>query len=350
MDTEEDVLFHVENGCGLIRMNRPHALNALTLTMVRMIMPVLKKWAIDDSISYVVIEGAGEKGFCAGGDIRALHDWGKAGAPEAIGFYREEYQLNHLIKRFPKPYIALMDGITMGGGVGMSVHGTYRIVSPRTVFAMPETGIGLLPDVGGTYFLPRLSGKIGTYMALTGARLKAADCLYTSIATHYSDDMEGLRAALLAGGGADELIDIFTAHCSRPPEPTPLARQQADIDRLFGAPNIHAILQKLQEEGSDWAQENHAIISTKSPMSCAVALRQMQEGAAADFETCMQIEFRAVSRIMAGHDFYEGVRAVIIDKDNQPRWQPAAFADVTDAMIDAIFAPLARDELNFING
>ncbi|MEC8094690.1 MAG: enoyl-CoA hydratase/isomerase family protein, partial [Pseudomonadota bacterium] len=196
-----EVEFSQNGAGGIITLNRPDALNALTLSMVRDMAPVLEDWARDPAVEHVVIEGAGEKGFCAGGDIRALHDWGRAADAEATGFYREEYALNHLIKTFSKPYIALIDGITMGGGVGVSVHGRYRVCTENTVFAMPETGIGLLPDVGGTYFLPRLPGFIGTYMVLTGARLRAADLYYTGIATHHmpSAQLEKLKQELAAG-------------------------------------------------------------------------------------------------------------------------------------------------------
>mgnify|MGYP003745624715 CR=1 FL=1 len=340
----ENALLTQKSGqCGHIILNRPQALNALTLDMVRALDVILRQWAADDGVTHVFIEGAGDKGFCAGGDIRALHDWGKSGAPEATGFYREEYVVNTLIKRFPKPYIALMDGVTMGGGVGVSVHGSHRIVTDKTVFAMPETGIGLLPDVGGTYFLPRLQGKIGTYMALTGARLKAHDCIYAGIATHYvpETEIEALKSSILSGGKIDEIL--------RPYQQTvpdaPIAALQALIDRLFDGDSVTDIMGALDADGSEWALAQAATIAQKSPTSCAVALRQMKLGSAADFEECMRIEMRAVTRIMAGHDFFEGVRAVIIDKDNAPNWLPSRSADISQADIDAIFAPLENGEL-----
>lgn len=339
----DEVLLEKRGACGHIVLNRPQALNALTLTMVRALDPVLRQWAVDPDISHVFIEGAGEKGFCAGGDIRALHDWGKAGAPEATGFYREEYVVNTLIKRFPKPYIALMDGVTMGGGVGVSVHGQYRLVTDRTVFAMPETGIGLLPDVGGTYFLPRLRGEIGTYMALTGARLKAADCLYAGIATHYVplSDIDEVRDALLTGGNVEDVLSSY----GRSDLPAPLESVQGEIDRLFNGNSVVEILAALEADGSDWARAQRDTILQKSPTSCGVALRQCREGADLEFEDCMRLEMRAVTRIMSEHDFYEGVRAVIIDKDQSPKWQPNRFGDVDSAMLDKIFADLGAKEL-----
>ena len=334
----EEVLFTRRGKSGVMTLNRPEALNALTLNMVRLIKPVLSEWAMDASIDYVVIEGAGEKGFCAGGDIRALHDWGKAGAPEATGFYREEYQLNHQIKTFPKPYIALIDGITMGGGVGVSVHGDYRVATEKTLFAMPETGIGLLPDVGGTYFLPRLAGETGAWLVLTGARLRGTDSLAAGVATHYmaSEKIEVLKDALAMGGNVEA---ILAAH-HETPEGASLPAQQADIDRLFVGDRVADIVAALEAGGGDWAAKQAAAIKTKSPTSAAVALRQMRDGIKADFDECMRIEMRAVTRIMALPDFYEGVRATIIEKDGAPQWSPLAD-------IEAIFAPLGDGELNF---
>lgn len=341
----DEVLFEKQGQTGLITLNRPDALNALTLNMVRLMTPVLTAWAQDDAIAHVVIEGAGEKGFCAGGDIRALHDWGKAGAPEATGFYREEYQLNRLIKRFPKPYIALMDGITMGGGVGVSVHGSHRVASERTLFAMPETGIGLLPDVGGTYFLPRLPGETGAWLVLTGARLRGADSYAAGVATHYtaSDNLSALKADLAAGGDVDALL----ARHHEEPQGASLPQQQSDIDRLFGGERVSDILAALEAEDSAWAAKQAAAIQGKSPTSAAVALHQMRQGKNADFDACMQMEMRAVTRLMAKPDFYEGVRATIIEKDGAPHWSPAKHEDVTAEQIRAIFAALGDDELKF---
>lgn len=334
----EEVLFEVRGKSGVITLNRPEALNALTLNMVRLMKPVLSDWAADEAIEHVVIEGAGEKGFCAGGDIRALHDWGQAGAPEATGFYREEYQLNRQIKTFPKPYIALIDGITMGGGVGVSVHGSHRVATERTLFAMPETGIGLLPDVGGTYFLPRLAGQTGAWLVLTGARLRGADALVSGVATHYTDgeNMDKLKAALAEGGDVEA---ILAAH-HQTPDGASLPAQQGDIDRLFAGDSVADIGAALEKDGGDWAMAQLAAIKTKSPTSAAVALRQMRDGIKADFDDCMRIEMRAVTRIMALPDFYEGVRATIIEKTGAPNWSP-------QADIDAIFAPLGEDELAF---
>ncbi len=340
----QEITFETCGKSGVITLNRPEALNALTLNMVRLMKPALAAWAEDDAVENIIIEGAGDKGFCAGGDIRALHDWGKANATEATGFYREEYQLNRTIKTFPKPYIALIDGITMGGGVGVSVHGDYRVATERTMFAMPESGIGLLPDVGGTYFLPRLTGEIGAWLVLTGARLRGGDAFAAGIATHYtpSENIAPLKDALSGGG---DVAAILAAHHQTPDADLPAL--QSDIDRLFGGALVRDILAALYADGSAWAQQQAAAIEAKSPTSAAVALRQMREGINCDFDACMQIEMRAVTRIMALGDFYEGVRATILDKDNAPVWSPATHADVTDEQIDAIFAHLGDDELEF---
>lgn len=343
MSQEAEVLFSRIGSAGLITLNRPRALNALTLNMVRLIHPQLNEWARDPSIKLVMIEGAGEKGFCAGGDIRALHDWGKAGAREVYDFYREEYHLNTAIKRYPKPYIALMDGITMGGGVGMSVHGSHRVATERLVFAMPETGIGLIPDVGGTYFLPRLPGQVGMYLALTGERLKAADACYAGIADMFVEGsrIEALKQALGKAGDADAVLSGFKSD----PGPAPLASQQGMIDQHFGGDSVADILASLKADGSDWAQAMARLIESKSPTCEIVAHRQLRLGASLSFEACMAVDFRLTSRCMQGHDFYEGVRAVIIDKDQTPKWQPANLAEVTKASVDAYFETLGVDEL-----
>lgn len=346
MSQEAEVLFSRVGSAGLITLNRPKALNALTLNMVRLIHPQLNEWARDPSIRIVMIEGAGEKGFCAGGDIRALHDWGKAGARDAYDFYREEYHLNTAIKRYPKPYVALMDGITMGGGVGMSVHGSHRVATERLVFAMPETGIGLIPDVGGTYFLPRLPGHIGMYLALTGERLKAADACYAGIADAFvgGDRIEALKLALGEGNDVDAVLAAFKAD----PGVAPLKAMQTIIDRHFAGDSVADILASLKADGGEWALAMMRLIEAKSPTCEMVAHRQLRLGTNLSFEECMAVDFRLTSRCMQGHDFYEGVRAVIIDKDQAPKWKPARLEDVSKALVDAYFETLGADELKLV--
>ncbi|MGK2739578.1 enoyl-CoA hydratase/isomerase family protein [Tepidicaulis sp. LMO-SS28] len=342
--SDAEVLFERQGVAGIITLNRPKALNSLTLNMVRLIHPQLEAWAGDEAVKLVIIRGAGEKAFCAGGDIRALHDWGKAGDKTQIDFYREEYRLNRLIKTFPKPYVALMDGINMGGGVGLSVHGSHRVATERTLFAMPETGIGLFPDVGGTFFLPRCPGEVGMYLALTGTRIKAADCLYAGIADAYvpSEKLDVLTA--LAGG--EDPASAIAAHREEAGEPS-LAEHRAAIDTHFSKSGVTAILTSLDEDRSGWAAETAKAIRAKSPLSTKVAYAQVREGAGLDFDACMKLEFRLTNRFMAGHDFYEGVRAVVIDKDQAPKWEPATLKAVTDDMVRAYFASLGPEELTF---
>lgn len=346
MADEPDIIFETRGRAGLVTLNRPKALNALNRAMVNLMHPQLAAWAHDPAVELVVVRAAGEKAFCAGGDIRQLHDWGKQGDPAMRAFYREEYRLNTFIKRYPKPYVALVDGIVMGGGVGLSVHGSHRVAGERLMFAMPETGIGLFPDVGGTFFLPRLPGRTGTWLALTGARLGQVDALWSGIATHAaaSADFDAIADALCENGDPDETLAAF----ARPAAPASVAPLLDVIDRCFAGDTVEAILALLDAESgeqAEWAAKQAAMIRQKSPTSLKIALRQMQEGIAAGFEDCMRTEFRIVSRVIPAVDFYEGVRAVILDKDNAPKWRPSTLAGVSDADIDAYFAPLP-DELD----
>ncbi|QCI67564.1 enoyl-CoA hydratase/isomerase family protein [Phreatobacter stygius] len=349
-----EVLIERRGKAGLITLNRPQALNALTLAMVRAIRPALEAWAVDPAVTRVVIKAAGEKAFCAGGDIRVLHDLGKAGRQdEALQFWREEYELNILIKRYPKPFIALIDGIVMGGGVGVSVHGSHVVAGEKFAFAMPEVGIGFFPDVGATYFLPRIPGEIGSYFALTGARMKQGDALSTGLATHAvaSADFPDLIDAL---GQADPVDSALEAFARRSTVPQSITGRRAAVDRCFRFDTVEQVLQALDQDaatqdgsaGDSWAAETAATIRSKSPTALKIALAQVRAGKTMSFEQAMITEFRIVSRVCRGHDFYEGVRAVIIDKDNQPRWRPASLEAVTPAMVDAHFAPLDSGELD----
>ncbi len=354
---EPEVVFAVEAGVGRILLNRPKALNALTLDKIRETHRQLEAWAADDAVHCVVIEGAGEKAFCAGGDIRRLWEANRDAEDTYIrAFFGDEYRLNRLIKTYAKPFIALMDGITMGGGVGVSIHGSHRVATERTVFAMPETGIGLLPDVGGTYFLPRLPGKIGMYLALTGARLKAADCYHTGLATHYvpsarrDELLQALSKAESDRGNADEMqtavtciLDMFHEE----PGAAPIERQAEQIDRCFGGGSVEEIVEALTADGSDWAVKQLEAIAGKSPTATKVAFRQMQIGTQLDFDRCMRTEFRVSTRLAHTGDFAEGVRAIIIDKDNAPKWDPADISAIAGDTVDGFFAPLEGGDLTF---
>jgi enoyl-CoA hydratase/carnithine racemase len=339
----DDVLFEQRGAAGIITLNRPKALNALTRDMCLRMKAQLEDWAKDPNIKAAVIRGAGERAFCAGGDIRALYDSGKAGTPYALEFYRDEYRLDAAIKHFPKPYVALVHGIVMGGGVGVSVHGSHRIAAESAVFAMPETGIGLFPDVGGSYFLPRCPGQTGMYLALTGARLKTTDCLYAGVATHFvpQTKWETLLERLASGTAPDQALDGLADNV---PD-TFLETHRNAIDGIFALESVEAILAALDAEGTDWAGETATTLRSKSPTSLKVTFRQIREGAKLEFDDCMRMEYRMVNRIVAGHDFYEGVRAAIIDKDGAPKWQPADLAGVSESDVDAYFAPLGDKEL-----
>jgi enoyl-CoA hydratase len=335
-----DILFERRGRLGLITMNRPKALNALTHEMSLALDCQLKAWANDPKIETVAIVGAGDRAFCAGGDIRALYQSGPKGRLTQE-FYWNEYRMNRRIFRYPKPYVALMDGITMGGGVGVSAPGRYRVVTEKTLLAMPETGIGLFPDVGASYYLSHMPGQLGVYLGLTGNRIQAADILYTGFATEFAPSaIMSEIATALENEEADAVLTRLGAPLDQVP---PLKQHRAVIDRCFGHDTVEAIVASLEKEGGVWADQVRATILQKSPMSLKVTLRELREAASLDFEDCMVMEYRLVQAFMADRDFFEGVRAVIIDKDNKPNWQPAKLADVTPAMVDAYFKPLPRD-------
>lgn len=347
-----DILYERRGPLALITLNRPRALNALTHAMVLDLERQLDTWRDAQDIGAVVIRGAGERAFCAGGDIRMLYEQGRPGGERGrnnFGFYADEYRLNTKIKRYPKPYIALMDGITMGGGVGVSIHGRLRIATERTLFAMPETGIGLFPDVGGTYFLPRLPGQLGMWLGLTGARLRAEDTLRA-----------GVCDAILPSAALDALVDHLATKVDWERARTDLRGalagaglawevegeivHRAEIDRLFAGDSVEAILEALEAEGTEWAHAQRDTILAKSPTSTRIAFRQIRTGATLDFEACMRLEYRLARFCMTHGDFYEGVRAAIIDKDNAPRWNPATLAEATEEFVAPAFAPLPEGE------
>jgi enoyl-CoA hydratase len=340
--SEQEVLFEQKGALALITLNRPKALNALTPGMCLAIHARLQRWAADASVKAVAIGGA-ERAFCAGGDIRALYEGGRAERPTTIDFYRDEYRLNAAIKHFPKPFVAFLHGVVMGGGVGVSVHGSHRVADASVVFAMPETGIGLFPDVGASFFLPRLPGAIGMYVALTGARLKLADVMYAGIATHCVPmaRWESVIDRLANGEHPDFALSRAAQTDVGAP---PLAEHRETIDGCFSEDSVESILAALDALGSEWSAVNAASMRIKSPTSLKISSREMRDGASLAFDDCMRMEFRMVNRVMAGHDFYEGVRATIIDKDGAARWQPATLAEVTESDVDAYFAPL-QDEL-----
>jgi enoyl-CoA hydratase/carnithine racemase len=343
-----DILFGRRGTAGLVTLNRPHALNAVSLGMVRALARQLAEWESDGAVTRVVVAANGRRAFSAGGDLRALYDLGRAGRyEEALVYFREEYALNARIKRYRKPYVALIDGIVMGGGVGISVHGSHRVAGDKFTFAMPEVGIGFFPDIGATWFLPRLPGALGTYCALTGERLAAEDGVTAGIATHRvaSARFPELIEALCGAIAVDAILGAF----AQPAAAGPVMAHRPTIDRLFRPDRVEDILTALDAEGAAdgdeaaFAAAAAALMRTKSPTSLKLTREQMRRGAALDFTDCMRTEFRIVSRIVHEHDLYEGIRAVIIDKDQAPRWQPPALAEVSSAEVQRYFAPLAHE-------
>ncbi len=322
----DEILFAKQGRIGLVTLNRPQALNALTRTMCIALHRQLMDWAMDDDVQAVVVEGAGGKAFCAGGDVVAMHRDGKAGSPDFEGFFHDEYRMNQAIAHYPKPYVALVDGISMGGGVGISVHAPYRVATERTLFAMPETGIGLIPDVGGTHALPRFPGEFGTWAGLTGARVKGGDCVAIGYCTHFvpSAEIPALKERL---ANSHESVAEVLATFDSDPGPLTLPALRDGIDYLFSQNQVEDIL-SLLDDGDDWAQEQAATIRRMSPTSLKLTLHALRAGEGASIEQCLKLEYRMVSAIKQGHDFYEGVRAQLIDKDRAPKWSPARLEDV----------------------
>ena len=340
----EDVLISVEGRIGRLSLNRPKAIHALNLAMCEAMIEALLAWRDDAAIEAVIIDHSEGRGFCAGGDIRMLAESGAKDGREARAFFHTEYRLNHLLFTYPKPVVAFMDGITMGGGVGISQPAAYRVATEHTRFAMPETGIGLFPDVGGGWYLPRLEGRVGVFLALTGARLDGAECLALGLATHYLPSERLAEAKERVAAHPDRIGGIL-GELSVTAPPAAITGQIDKINRLFASDRYEDILAALERDGGEWAAKELDALHTKSPQTCKVALRQLREGAAMpDFAAEMAQEYAIGSRVVAMHDFLEGVRALIVDKDNSPKWDPPTAEAVTDAWIDAIFAPLPDNE------
>jgi enoyl-CoA hydratase len=340
----DDVLTFKEGKIGRIRLNRPKALNALNTDMCVAMAKALEEWRGDLAVEAVLIDHAEGRGFCAGGDIRMVAESGSTDGVAARRFFFEEYRMNHALFTYAKPVVAVMDGITMGGGVGISLPAKVRIATENTKFAMPETGIGLFPDVGGGWYLSRLPGRMGQYLALTGHRLNGAECLALGLATHYSP-AEALDQAKQAITDNPQAIDAALELLTVEPPAAPILDRRADIDRLFASDTLEDIYAALEADGGEWATEQLAILKTKSPQTMKVSLRLLYDGKLmATFADEMRQEYAVAAHVAQRHDFLEGVRAVIVDKDNAPKWDPATPEDVTEHVIDQIFAPLPDDE------
>ncbi|XP_053296191.1 3-hydroxyisobutyryl-CoA hydrolase, mitochondrial isoform X1 [Pleuronectes platessa] len=352
---EAGVLVEKVGRAGVITLNRPKVLNALNLPMIRQIYPQLKTWENDTDTDLVIVKGAGGKAFCAGGDIRAVTEAGKVGDPLAQDFFREEYILNDAIGSCRKPYIALIDGITMGGGVGLSVHGRFRVATEKTLFAMPETAIGLFPDVGGGYFLPRLQGRLGLFLALTGFRLRGRDVHKAGVATHFveSEKIPELEKELvdLKSPSAEDIIRVLDTYQNQSrldsEKPFALHKHMSDIDRLFSSSSLEGIIQNLKADGSEFAQKQAETLSKMSPTSLKLTFRQLQEGAALSLRDVLVMEYRLGQACMRGCDFYEGVRAVLVDKDQSPKWSPSTLEEVSEQSVEQCFSSLGDKDLTF---
>jgi len=339
----EEILLDRIGSAAVIRLNRPKALNSLNLSMVRVMRDAMERFAGDPDISCVILKGEGERGLCAGGDIRVIHEAGKANDPDVTRFWREEFPVNYMISRYEKPYVALMDGIVMGGGVGIASHGRHRIVTERTRLAMPETGIGYVPDVGATWLLPRAPGEVGTWMGLTGEIIGAADAIYANLADVNipSDRLNALAEALgeLKGGASDEQVRAVIERFAVMPGESQFAVHRGVIDRAFGFDTVEEIVAALAKEEGEFAARTREIISKRSPTSLKLALKMLRLGRqSSSLVECLEREFTAGSEILRNHDFYEGVRAAIIDKDRNPKWRPARLEEVRDADLEPYLA------------
>ncbi|WP_329199607.1 MULTISPECIES: enoyl-CoA hydratase/isomerase family protein [unclassified Streptomyces] len=338
MTAEADVLVHVEGRSGRLVLNRPKALNALSHPMVLRIAQALTAWRDDPAVDTVVVSGAGERGLCAGGDIRAIHEDARTGGRASADFWRDEYRLNALIARYPKPYVALMDGIVMGGGVGISAHGDVRIVTERSRVAMPETGIGFVPDVGGTYLLSLAPGELGTHLALTGASVGAADAVLCGLADHFVPSER--LGALVADLAREPVPDAVAAHVGLAPAGE-LASQREWIDDCYAADTVEEIVARLLCSGVPAAKEAAVTLAAKSPTALKVTLAALRRARhLGPLERVLEQEYRVSCAALASPDLVEGIRAQVIDKDRSPRWAPADLADVCDEEVARHFAPL----------
>ncbi|WP_072688214.1 enoyl-CoA hydratase/isomerase family protein [Rhodococcus marinonascens] len=342
-DTAPEVLIEKSRGLGRIVLNRPKAINALTHAMVRQIATALVEWSDDDEVHAVVLTGAGERGLCAGGDIVSIYHDAKEGGTGSREFWRDEYILNAAIARYGKPYVAIMDGIVMGGGVGVSAHGSVRIVTERSMIGMPETGIGFVPDVGGTYLLARTPGELGTHVALTNARLSAGDAIACGFADHFipSDKIDGFIEGL-STTSVDEALGTFSEQAPV----SGLLAQQSWIDAAYSADALSDIVSRLRSSGIPEAEKAAEQVLSKSPTACAVTLRSLRRArAVGSLEEVLNDEFRVSVACLGSHDLVEGIRAQVVEKDRNPQWSPATIEEVDEKQIDSFFAPLGDLEL-----
>lgn len=342
---EPEILFTTLAGShgniGLVTLNRPQLLNALSQNMCVLMSAQLSQWAQEDVIKAVVICGSGDKAFCAGGDIRNIYEFRQETAT-GRAFFLQEYRLNQQIFHFPKPYIALLDGLVMGGGAGLSVNGSFRVATEKLKFAMPETGIGFFPDVGGSYFLPRCQGRTGWYLALTGHIINVSDAHYAGLITHHlpSKQLPALLNALVEESWKNNLFETVAAVIEQfeaPVFPDDLVMHREIIDRCFSKDNISAVIEALMWENNPWTQETVQCLLKRSPTSLKVTFEQLTRGGKMEFDDCMRMEYNIALHFLNTYDFYEGVRAAVIEKDRNPHWQPSTLAEMTNEMVAAFF-------------
>ena len=343
----DEIRFERMGKAGVVTLTRPKALNAVTHRMVKALSAALEAWAADDGVEAVVIKAEG-RAFSAGGDILDIYNARQAGESR-VGFFADEYHLNAAIGRFEKPYVALIDGIVMGGGVGISFHGSHRVLGEKARFAMPETGIGFFPDVGGSFLLSQLKGGIGMFLGLTGHRFGPGDALACGLATHAvsAEDFPAILAGIAEGGSPDTVLKPFAL--DPPPDPTLNEAEKAAIGHHFTLGSLGDLIASLRKaaetDGGEFARGALDTLATRSPTSLHVAFRQISFGEMLSLDECMRMEFRIVNRMLEGHDFFEGIRALMIDKGDTPKWLPATLDDIDEAAIEAYFDPLPDREL-----
>ncbi|KAK3908646.1 3-hydroxyisobutyryl-CoA hydrolase, mitochondrial [Frankliniella fusca] len=339
-DAEPEVLAQDVGNKGVLIFNRPKGLNALNLNMIQLTHDILSRW--EKTKSLVISKGAGGKAYCAGGDVKSITTSKDTSYGKTL--FRTEYLTNNIIATYKIPYVALIDGVVMGGGLGMSIHGRYRVATEKTLSAMPETAIGLFPDVGASYFLTRLKGKLGIYLALTGYRLKGPDNLFVGFATHYcpSAELPKLEKDLLASDNVEEVLKQYT----KVPDGSKYSLEPylEKIDDIFSAPTMEMIVERLEKDGSEWANNTLATLRKFSPLSLKVTLKELQLGSQLTLQECFKMEYRLAWRSTEGHDFKEGVRALLVDKDQNPKWNPPTLEKVSQKMVDDFFAPLESDQ------
>lgn len=349
-DPDMDILINIIGKAGVITLNRPKALNAMSVPMIETLAHTLQQWQTNPEIAFVLIQSNTSKAFCAGGDIRAVYG---ARLQDDFKFcdtiFRQEYRLNHLISTYPKPYIALINGICMGGGMGISVHGSHRVVTENAVLAMPETGIGYFPDVGASYFLNQCPGEIGTFLGIVGEKMTAADALYANLATHYvpSSSLDLLIQQLLKAGSAEQAIELIEKANQSSPSSN-LAQHQPLIDQCFKGDTVEEIMKSLEESGDSLAWDWLRILDKRSPTSLRVSLELLRRNQDKSLKEALAVEFRLSQRFARHYDFFEGIRAVLIDKDNMPHWLPRHLSQVTTEMVTAFFEPLGPRELKLV--